>query len=361
MRKENPGGPLLFQPMHIRGIELPNRIVVSPMCQYSSEDGFADDWHLTHLGSRAVGGAGLVFTEATAVTAVGRISPADLGLWKAEHVEFLRRITRFIAGQGTVPGIQLAHAGRKASTTPPWEGGRLIPIQEGGWQSVGPSSVPFQRDWPAPRELSRQDIKAVIAAFREAASRARTAEFQVVEIHAAHGYLIHEFLSPLSNRRTDEYGGSFENRTRLAREIVAAVRDVWPEDLPLFVRISATDWIDDGWDLEQSVELGRALEHLGVDVVDCSSGGIVPAARIPVAPGFQVPFAREIRKQSNIATAAVGVITEPRQAEEILAGEAADLVLLARQFLREPYWPLKAAKELGANPEWPNQYQRAAD
>lgn len=351
----------LFQPMQLHEVELRNRIVVSPMCQYSSRDGFANDWHLVHLGSRAVCGAGLVFTEATAVTPEGRISPEDLGLWKDDHVEFLGRITRFVAGHGAVPGIQLAHAGRKASTAAPWKGGRPVPAEEGGWQPVGPSPLPFEPSWPRPAALDETEIRGVVSAFRNAAVRALQAGFRVVEIHAAHGYLIHEFLSPLTNERSDSFGGSFEKRIRLACEIVAAVREVWPDELPLFMRISATDWVDGGWDLEQSVELARAVGSLGVDVVDCSSGGIVPDARIPVGPGFQVPFARQIRKRTGIATAAVGMITEPRQAEEILARGEADLILLARQFLREPYWPLDAAKELEVKLDWPPQYRRAAD
>ncbi len=352
---------LLFQPLRLREVELRNRIVVSPMCQYSSRDGFADDWHLVHLGSRAVGGAGLVFTEATAVTPEGRISPDDLGLWKDDHVEFLSRITRFIAGHGAVPGIQLAHAGRKASTAAPWKGGQPVSPEDGGWQPVAPSPLPFESNWATPAALDEDGIHAVVRAFRDAAVRALRAGFRIVEIHAAHGYLIHEFLSPLTNRRTDGYGGSFENRSRLACEIAAAVREVWPEELPLFMRISATDWVDGGWDLEQSVGLAHVVGPLGVDVVDCSSGGIVPDARIPVGPGFQVPFAREIRERTGVATAAVGMITEPRQAEEILARRDADLILLARQFLREPYWPLKAAKKLEAKLDWPPQYRRAAD
>jgi 2,4-dienoyl-CoA reductase-like NADH-dependent reductase (Old Yellow Enzyme family) len=302
-----------------------------------------------------------VFTEATAVNAEGRISPGDLGLWKDDQGEFLGRITRFAAGQGAVPGIQLAHAGRKASTAAPWKGGRPVPLEEGGWQTVGPSALPFQPEWPAPIALEESGIRGVIDAFRDASVRALRAGFQVIEIHAAHGYLIHQFLSPLSNQRTDSYGGSFENRTRLAREVTAAVREVWPEKLPLFVRISATDWVEGGWDLEQSVELVRNLVPLGVDLVDCSSGGLMPGAVIPAAPGFQVPFAREVRRRGNVLTGAVGLITEPRQAEEILAHGDADLVFLARQFLREPQWPLRAARELGVKVTWPKQYQRAAD
>jgi 2,4-dienoyl-CoA reductase-like NADH-dependent reductase (Old Yellow Enzyme family) len=349
----------LFQPLRLRDVELRNRIVVSPMCQYSSEDGFANDWHLVHLGGRAVGGAGLVLSEATAVTAEGRISPDDLGIWKDEHIEFLARITRFITEHGAVPGMQLAHAGRKASTSSPWKGHAPVAFDDGGWQPVAPSPIPFQDDWHTPRALDEAGIRGVIDAFRDAAVRALEAGFRVVEIHAAHGYLIHEFLSPLSNERTDAYGGSFDNRTRLAREVVSAVREVWPEELPLFMRISASDWVDGGWDIEQSVELARAVAPLGVDVVDASSGGLVPGAKIPVGPGYQVPFARDIRKQAGVPSAAVGMITEPEQAEEILQRGDADLIVMAKQFLREPYWPLRAAKELGVDLEWPAQYRRA--
>ncbi len=349
----------LFQPMRLREVELRNRIVVSPMCQYSSEDGFARDWHLVHLGSRAVGGAGLVFTEATAVSPVGRISPADLGLWRDDHVNYLRRITEVISVQGAVPGIQLAHAGRKASTAAPWDGGKPVTGDRGGWRPVGPSALPFQTGWPTPEALDDSGISAVVDAFRAAALRSLQAGFRIVEIHAAHGYLLHEFLSPLSNQRTDRYGGSFENRTRLVREVTRAVREVWPAELPLFVRISATDWVDGGWNLKQSIELARGLAPLGVDLVDCSSGGLVPNAKIPAAPGFQVPFSREIRHSAGIATGAVGLITEPRQAEEILSRGDADLIFMARQFLREPYWPLRAAGELGVSVDWPVQYQRA--
>ncbi|MEJ2215441.1 MAG: NADH:flavin oxidoreductase/NADH oxidase [Gemmatimonadota bacterium] len=351
---------LLFQPLQLRDVELRNRIVVSPMCQYSSEDGFANDWHLVHLGSRAVGGAGLVFSEATAVTAEGRISPDDLGIWKDDHVEFLARITRFISEHGAVPGIQLAHAGRKASTSSPWKGHNAVAYDGGGWEPVAPSALPFQDDWHTPQALDKAGIRGVVDAFRDAAGRSLEAGFRVAEIHGAHGYLIHEFLSPLTNQRTDAYGGSFENRTRLAREVVTAVREVWPEELPLFLRISATDWIEGGWDIAQSVELARAVGSLGVDVVDCSSGGLVPGAKIPVGPGYQVPFARDVRQQAGVATATVGMITEPRQAEEILQRGDADLIVMARQYLREPYWPLRAARELGVDLEWPAQYRRAA-
>jgi 2,4-dienoyl-CoA reductase-like NADH-dependent reductase (Old Yellow Enzyme family) len=352
----------LFAPLRIRGVTLRNRVAVSPMCQYSSVDGFASEWHLVHLGSRAVGGAGLVMAEATAVTPEGRISPADLGIWMDAHVEPLARCARFIKEQGAVPGIQLAHAGRKASTAAPWLGGRPLEPSEGGWRPIfAPSAVPFRVDDPVPEALDLTGIRRVVSAFATAAQRSLAAEFQVIEIHAAHGYLLHEFLSPLSNQRTDAYGGSFENRTRLVREVVAAVRAVWPERYPLVVRISATDWAANGWDIEQSAELARALGPLGVDMIDCSSGGLVPNVQIPLAPGYQVEFAEQIRREASICTAAVGLITEPAQAEEIIRSGQADLVLLARQLLRDPYWPLRAARQLGAAAEWPPQYLRARD
>jgi 2,4-dienoyl-CoA reductase-like NADH-dependent reductase (Old Yellow Enzyme family) len=351
--------PHLFTPLTIRGVTFRNRIAVSPMCQYSSEDGFAGDWHLVHLGSRAVGGACLVMMEATAVEARGRISPADQGIWKQEHVPFLQRIAGFLRGQGAAAGIQLAHAGRKASTRRPWEGGGTIPVSEGGWQPVAPSPVPFRAEDPPPAELTRAGIGELIDAFAAAARRALDAGFQVVEIHGAHGYLIHEFLSPLSNFRSDEYGGSFENRIRLALEVTQAVRTAWPAELPLFLRISAADWAEGGWTLEESVELARRLKALGVDLVDCSSGGLVMHQKIHVAPGYQVPFAERIRSEAGIATGAVGMITTARQADEILRSGRADLVLLAREFLRDPYFPLHAARELGVEPQAPRQYTRA--
>ncbi|HEV3218684.1 MAG TPA: NADH:flavin oxidoreductase/NADH oxidase [Candidatus Acidoferrales bacterium] len=348
-----------FDELKIREVTLRNRIVVSPMCQYSSTDGFASDWHLVHLGSRAVGGAALVFTEATAVAPEGRISPQDLGIWKDEHIEMLARITRFIRSQGALTGVQLAHAGRKASTYRPWEKPGTIPESAGGWKSVAPSAVPFE-GYATPAALDENGIQEVVKAFAAAARRACQAGFQVVELHAAHGYLIHQFLSPLANKRTDSYGGSFENRTRLVREVIAAVRKVWPEGYPLWVRISATDWIEGGWDLEQSVELAKQIGPLGVDLVDCSSGGISPKAKIPVRAGYQVPFAEEIRRKAGIMTGAVGMITTPAEVDEIIRDEKADVVLMAREFLRQPYWPLGAAQELGfANP-WPVQYLRAA-
>ena len=351
----------LFAPFTLRSVTLRNRIGVSPMCQYSSVDGFATDWHLVHLGSRAVGGAGLVFAEATAVTADGRISPADLGIWADAHVDQLARCAQFIARQGAAPGIQLAHAGRKASTAPPWQGGHPLGVEQGGWRPVvAASALAFGDGYPVPDALTLSGIHGVIGAFRSAAQRALDAGFHVVELHAAHGYLLHQFLSPLSNHRDDAYGGTLENRTRLTREVVAAVRDVWPDHLPLFVRISATDWMHGGWDADQSVELARMLAPLGVDLIDCSSGGIVPGARVPVAPGYQVEFARRIRREAAIATAAIGLITVPQQADTIVREESADMVLLARQELRDPYFPLHAAQALGATGPWPVQYLRAA-
>ena len=352
---------LLFDPLPIRGITLPNRIGVSPMCEYSSIDGFANDWHLVHLGSRAVGGAGLVFTEATAVTPEGRISPEDLGIWDDGHVEFLSRIVRFLKSQGTVPGMQLAHAGRKGSTRRPWaEGNGAILPKDGGWVPEAPSAIPYSESYAMPQALSKDEIRHVVDAFAQGARRALEAGFQVIEIHAAHGYLIHEFCSPLSNQRTDEYGGSFENRTRLAREVVVAIRKAMPQELPLFIRISATDWKEGGWDLDQSVELAKQLAPLGVDLVDCSSAGLVQDQKIVAGPGFQVPFAERIRRDAKIMTSAVGLIETKEQVVEILAKGQADLVLMAREFLRDPYWPLRAARELKIATSWPVQYLRAA-
>jgi len=353
--------PHLFDPITVRGLTLANRIIVSPMCEYSSSDGFANDWHLVHLGSRAVGGAALTMTEATAVTAEGRISPADLGIWSDRHVDGLARIVQFVRSQGSAAGIQLAHAGRKGSTSVPWDGPlRAVPPSLGGWQVAGPTVEPFSSGYPIPVSLSAGDIAAIAGAFAAAATRALTAGFDVVEVHAAHGYLIHEFLSPLSNTRTDRYGGSFEHRVRLCVEIVDAVRAVWPEARPLFVRISATDWTDGGWDIDQSVALARLLRDHGADLIDCSSGGNVAAAKIPVAPGYQVPFAERIRREANVATGAVGLITSPQQADDIITSGRADCVLLARELLRDPYWPLRAARELGHATSWPKQYLRAA-
>jgi len=351
----------LFDPLSIRDLTLPNRIVVSPMCEYSSTDGFANDWHLVHLGSRAVGGAGLVMTEATAVAPEGRISPQDLGIWSDDHIEFLGRITRFIHSQGSVAGIQLAHAGRKASTYRPWDGEGAAPEGLGGWTNVvAPSAIPFANDYPMPQALTREGIESVVGAFVAAARRARAAGFRVIEIHAAHGYLISEFLSPLANHRTDEYGGSLENRMRLLLEVVRAVRRTWPESAPLFVRISATDWEEGGWTLDDSVALAKHLKPSGVDLVDCSSGGNVPPARIPVGRGYQTPFAERIRREAKILTGAVGMITAPAQADHIIRTGQADVTILGREFLRDPYWPLRAARELGYAVPWPEQYLRVA-
>jgi 2,4-dienoyl-CoA reductase-like NADH-dependent reductase (Old Yellow Enzyme family) len=352
--------PRLFDPITFRGLTLAHRVVVSPMCQYSCVDGFATDWHLVHLGSRAIGGAALVFTEATAVTAEGRISPGDLGIWSDRHIDTLARITRFAREHGSVTGVQLAHAGRKGSTARPWDGLRGVSSSEGGWQPVGPTDTPFAERYPTPRRLDVADIGAIVHAFAAAAQRALAAGFDVAEIHAAHGYLIHEFLSPLSNTRTDEYGGSFDNRVRLCLEIVDAVRAVWPDRLPVFVRLSVTDWTDGGWDVDQSVELSRRLAARGVDLIDCSSGGNVPGARIPAGPGYQVPFAEQIRREAGVATGAVGLITSAEQADDIIASGRADCVLLAREMLRDPYWPLHAAHALGRPLAWPVQYLRAA-
>ena len=351
----------LFDPLAIRDITFANRVFVSPMCQYSSTDGYANDWHFVHLGSRAVGGAGLVFTEATGVLPEGRISPEDLGIWMDDHIEPLARIVRFVHGQGSVAGMQLAHAGRKASTYRPWSGHGTIPESNGGWNNVvAPSALAFADQYPMPQALSIDGIKNIVSAFANAARRACEAGFDVIEIHAAHGYLIHEFLSPLSNHRTDVYGDSFENRTRILREIVTAVRGTWPERAPLFVRISASDWVDGGWDIQQSVELAGRLKELGADLIDCSSGGHVPHARIPVGPGYQTHFAEQIRREADILTGTVGMITSPVQAEHIIATGQADAVIIARELLRDPYWPLRAARELAQPVSWPVQYLRAA-
>jgi len=350
----------LFEPLSIRSVTLANRIVVSPMCEYSSVDGFSNDWHLVHLGSRAVGGAALVMTEATAVTPVGRISPQDLGIYDDGHVAGLARIVRFIHGQKALAGMQLAHAGRKGSTRRPWEGGGGISREEGGWEPIGPTNEPFAPNYPIPCALGVPEIARIVDAFRRAARRAAGAGFDVVEIHAAHGYLIHQFLSPLVNTRTDEYGGSFEKRARLCLEIVDAVRGVWPERLPVFVRISATDWKEGGWDLDQAVALAGLLRDHHVDLVDCSSGGAVHDQQIVVGPGYQVPFAERIRRDAGVATGAVGLITEAAQADTIIRAEQADVVLLARELLRDPYWPLHAADRLEQEVPWPPQYLRAA-
>jgi 2,4-dienoyl-CoA reductase-like NADH-dependent reductase (Old Yellow Enzyme family) len=356
----------LFSPLQIGSLTLTNRIVVSPMCEYSCEDGFANDWHLVHLGSRAVGGAGLVFTEATAVTPEGRISPQDLGLWKDEHIAPLARITTFLHGQGVRAGIQLAHAGRKASTYRPWSGEGVVAPEAGGWPNVlAPSPIPFSASYPQPRELEHAGLAAICQAFRDAAIRAGNAGFDVIEIHAAHGYLLHEFLSPISNRRSDEYGGSFENRARLLLEVVDAIRAVWSRERPLFVRISATDWMEQShpegaWDLPQSIRLAGLLRERGVDLVDVSSGGNVLGAAIPTGPGYQTPFSEAIRARAGILTGSVGQITDPAQAAQIVRNGQADLIFIARQFLRDPYWPLHAAAALGETVSWPPQYLRAA-
>jgi 2,4-dienoyl-CoA reductase-like NADH-dependent reductase (Old Yellow Enzyme family) len=353
-------GAHLFSPLRLRDLNLRNRIVVSPMCQYSSSDGFANDWHLVHLGSRAVGGAALVFTEAAAVVPDGRISPQDLGIWKDAQIEMLARIFQFIEAQGAIAGVQLAHAGRKASTGRPWEGGKPVSVADGGWSPIfAPSAVPFDDGYQVPQELDRIRIAEITEAFANAAQRALQAGAKVLEIHAAHGYLLHSFLSPLSNSRADEYGGSFENRIRFLCQTTTAVRKVWPEKYPLFVRISATDWIEGGWTDDDSVALARKLKSLGVDLIDCSSGGSVPRAKIPIGPGYQVRFAARIRREAEIATAAVGMITSPEQADQIVRLGQADLILMAREFLRHPYWPLEAGSALGQPVAPPPQYQRA--
>jgi 2,4-dienoyl-CoA reductase-like NADH-dependent reductase (Old Yellow Enzyme family) len=356
---EKPEPPHLFSPLTLRSVTMRNRIAVSPMCQYSSEDGFATDWHLVHLGSRAAGGAGLVIAEASAVEPEGRITPADLGIWKDEHIPMLARIAGFVESQGAVAGIQLAHAGRKASTRRPWEGGEVIPDANGGWTTVAPSSVAFRSGDPEPAELTRAEIHRITKSFANAAGRALTAGFRVIELHSAHGYLLHEFLSPLSNRRTDEYGGSLENRMRFPLEVVRATRAVWPEKYPLFVRISATDWVEGGWDIEQSIAFARAMAPLWVDLIDVSSGGLTAGAKIPLGPAYQTPFAARIREEAGIRTGAVGLITEPEQAEEIIRSGKADIILLAREMLRDPYWPLHAARTLGHTGAVPVQYHRA--
>lgn len=349
----------LFQPITIRNITFKNRIVVSPMCQYSATDGFANDWHLVHLGSRAVGGAGLVIAEATAVSPEGRISPGDLGIWKDEQVDFLKRIASFIESQGAVPGIQLAHAGRKASHQSPWQGNKALTAEEGAWQTMAPSPIPYVSSDPIPTEMSLADIRQCISDFESAARRAMDAGFKVVEIHAAHGYLLNEFLSPLSNLRTDEYGGSFGSRIRLLLEVVAVTRKAMGNDLPLFVRISTTDWVEGGWTPEDSVKLVKILKEVSVDLIDCSSGGNAHEQKIPVGPLYQVGFAEKIKKETGMRTGAVGMITTTAEAEDILQSGKADMVILARQLLRDPYFALHAAKQLGEDIPWPVQYQRA--
>lgn len=350
----------LFEPLPQRSLTLRNRLVVSPMCQYSAVDGMPDDWHLVHLGSRAAGGAAVVIAEATAVSAQGRISPQDTGLWNEAQLQAWQPITRFIKAQGAIAGVQLAHAGRKASTLRPWDGDGPVPAGQGDWLTVAPSALPFDTGWNMPQALDDAGIQAVIADFRAAAERALAAGFELIELHAAHGYLLHQFLSPLSNRRDDRYGGSFANRSRLVREVIAAVRDVWPSEWPLWLRVSATDWAGEGgWDVEQSIELARQVKSLGVDLIDVSSGGLLPHVKIPLAPGYQVPFAARIRHEAGVATGAVGLITGAEQAAQIVANGDADVVLLARESLRDPYFPRRAAQRLGAKIDAPVQYQRA--
>lgn len=350
--------PRLLEPIRLREVTARNRIMISPMCQYCAPDAIPHDWHFVHLGSRAVGGAGIVMTEATAVEPRGRITPFDVGLWNDEQEAAFARIARFVAEQGAVPGIQLAHAGRKASHTRPWEDRRPIPPDQGGWVVVGPSPIPWAEGDLVPRELTPQEIAEIVERFQASARRAHRAGFRLIEIHAAHGYLLHSFLSPLSNQRRDAYGGSFDNRIRFLLEVVQAVRQVWPEEFPLFVRISVTDWAEGGWDVNDSVELARRLKPLGVDLIDCSSGGTVPDQRIPSHPGYQVPLAEAVRRGAGIPTGAVGLISEPAHAEEILANERADLVVLGRIALWDPYWPLHAASRLKARVDLPIQYAR---
>lgn len=349
----------LFTPLKLREIEFKNRIFVSPMCQYCAQDGVPDDWHFVHLGSRAAGGAALVIAEASGVSPEGRITLGDTGLWNDAQQAAFARIAAFIKAQGSVPGIQLAHAGRKASTHRPWDGDHPLKAEEGAWTTLAPSAIPFAEGWHVPKEMSHADIQAVVKQFRSSAQRALAAGFEVVEIHMAHGYLLHEFLSPLSNRRQDEYGGSLVNRIRFPLEVARAVREVWPQDKPVFVRISASDWAEGGWDVGQSVALVKELQKIGIDFIDTSSGGNIKSARIAVGPGYQVPFADTIRKETGIATGAVGMITDPMQAEQIVVEGKADAVLLARELLRDPYWPLHAAHRLGVDLQWPNQYARA--
>jgi 2,4-dienoyl-CoA reductase-like NADH-dependent reductase (Old Yellow Enzyme family) len=349
----------LLSSLKIREITFRNHIAISPMCMYSAVDGFANDWHLVHLGSRAAGGAGLIIQEATAISPEGRITPGDLGLYKEEHIEMLQRITTFIHQQGAIAGIQLAHAGRKASCARPWEGGKQLKNTNDSWTTVAPSAIPFHPDDEAPQALDMEGIQKVISDFRIAAQRALKAGYKVIDIHAAHGYLVHQFLSPRSNHRTDSYGGSFENRIRLLLEIVNAVRGVWPSNRPLFVRLSATDWAEGGWNINESVKLASILKHKGVDLIDTSAGGMVHNAKVTAGPGFMVPYAEQIRKESGILTSAVGLITQAQQAEDILQKNQADLILIARESLRNPNFALNAAKQLGDEIEWPNQYLRA--
>ena len=349
----------LFSSLQLRDVVFKNRIFVSPMCQYSCENGVPNNWHLVHLGSRAVGGAGLVIAEATAVSPEGRISPMDCGIWSDGQAEAFTSIARFIEAQGAVPGIQIGHAGRKASTDAPWRGGRPLPEKESGWQPIAPSPIALDESYPTPREMTEADMERVVAEFAAAAERSLSAGFKVLELHMAHGYLMHQFLSPISNHRKDRWGGALENRQSFPLRVTKAVRKVWPENLPLFVRISCTDWVENGWDLSQSIDFSRRIKALGVDFIDCSSGGTVPDARIPAGPGFQAVFSAAIRKAVGIETGAVGLITAPAQAEQLLVTEQADAVLLGREFLRSPYWPMIAAAELGVDMEWPDQYKRA--
>ncbi len=352
-------GARLYSPLRLRELEFKNRIFVSPMCQYSAVDGMPTDWHLVHLGSRAVGGAALVMTEATAVSPEGRITPFDTGIWSREQAAEFRKIAGFLRQHGAVAGLQIAHAGRKASTDVPWRGGKPLDTGSGGWQPIAPSPVPFAEGYAVPREMTEADMERVRAAFAASARYGREAGFEVVEVHMAHGYLLHEFLSPLVNRRTDAFGGTLENRLRFPVSVARAVREEWPERLPVFVRVSATDWVEGGWDLPQTVALARELKSLGIDMVDCSSGGTVPDAVVPAGPGFQAPFAAAVRREVGIATGAVGLITEPAQAEEIVSTGQADAILIGREFLRDPYWPLHAARTLGVDVPWPSQYERA--
>lgn len=349
----------LFSPLKIRELTIPNRIFLSPMCQYCSPNAVPNDWHKIHLGARAAGGAGLIITEATAVNPDGRISSDDLGLWNDDQTDAFKEIVSFIRQQGSIAGIQLAHAGRKASTEAPWLGGKALESDQRGWTPRAPSAIPFSPASPTPAELSEEELQQIEEDFVNAAERALEAGFQVAEIHAAHGYLLHQFLSPLSNQRKDQYGGSLENRMRFPLRIAAATRALWPAELPLFVRISATDWVEGGWDLEQSLQFCRQLKEIGVDLIDCSTGGLVADAKIPVGPGFQVPFATAIKLEAHIAAAAVGLITDARQAEQIIATGLADAVLLGRELLRNPNWPLQAAQQLGVEVDWPLQYERA--
>jgi 2,4-dienoyl-CoA reductase-like NADH-dependent reductase (Old Yellow Enzyme family) len=350
----------LFSPIKIQNIELKNRIVVSPMCQYSSINGFPSDWHLVHLGSRAVGGAGLILTEATAVSPEGRISPDDAGIWNEEQVNAYKKITSFIKSQNSVSGIQLAHAGRKASTYSPWKGSGEVKVENGGWITLAPSPIPFSENFPHPKEMSEEDVQLVIDQFTKAAKRSIEAGFEVIELHFAHGYLVHEFYSPISNKRKDKYGGNLENRCRFAIEIAKSVRETIPDGTPLFARISSTDWVENGWDIDQSIKLAKWLKEVGVDLIDCSSGGNVSNAKIPAGPGYQIPFAEKIKKEAKILTGGVGLITTAEQAEEIISSEKADIVLLAREMLRDPYWALHAAKKLNVDlTDWPKQYLRA--